>query len=37
MAKTLLPDDLWALILPLLPANHPSPKEDNVAEALHRA
>lgn len=26
MAKALLPDDLWALIQPLLPVHHPSPK-----------
>lgn len=26
MAEALLPDDLWALIQPLLPAYRPSPK-----------
>ena len=26
MAKPLLPDGLWAIIEPLLPAHHPSPK-----------
>lgn len=26
MAKALLPDDLWALIQPFLPAHHPPPK-----------
>lgn len=26
MAKALLPDDLWALIQPLLPAHRPFPK-----------
>jgi len=31
MAKALLPDDLWALIQPLLPAQVPSPKADVLA------
>ena len=31
MAKALLPDDLWALIQPLLPAYRPSPKAGTLA------